>query len=82
MSAQPLEVRMAHLEGAYIQLDKRLGDMVSMIDSRFAQVDSRFAQVDGRLEALDRRLDAVQWRIVALIIGTWITTIATVLLRR
>ena len=55
MSGQPLEVRMAHLEGGYEQLDKRLGDLASSIDARFAQVDSRFAQVDSRFAQVDSR---------------------------
>jgi hypothetical protein len=74
MSAQPLEIRMAHLEGAYEQLDKRLGDLAAAIDSRFAQVDVRF---DG----VDRKIDSLQWRMTSLIVGTWITTILAVILR-
>ncbi len=82
---------MAHLEGAYVQLDKRLGDMASNIDARFAQVDRRFEQVDRRFESLDQRFDAferkfdakfdgLQWRMTALIVGTWTTTILAVFL--
>ncbi len=74
MSAQPFEIRMAHLEGAYEQLDKRLGDLTATIDSRFAQVDVRF---DG----VDRKIDSLQWRMTSLIVGTWITTILAVILR-
>jgi len=55
---------MAHLEGGYEQLDKRLGDLASSIDARFArstrdsrQMDSRFGQVELRLDGLGRRLD-------------------------
>jgi len=84
MSAQALDIRIAHLEGVYEQLDKRLGDMAATMDSRFAQVDSRFAQVDSRLDALgqrfDRKFDGLQWRMTSLIVGTWVTTILTVLL--
>ena len=95
MSGRPLEVRMAHLEGGYQQLDKRLGDLASSIDSRFAQVDARFAQVDARfvqidarfgqidlrLDGLGRRLDGFQWRMTSLIVVTWITTMLTILLK-
>jgi hypothetical protein len=73
MSAQPLEVRIARLEGAYEQIDKRLGDLT-------ATVNGRFAQVDARLDGLDRKVDGLQWRMTSLIIGTWITTILAVLL--
>jgi hypothetical protein len=75
MSAQPLEVRMVHLEGAYEQIDKRLGDLT-------ATVNGRFAQVDARLDGLDRKVDGLQWRMTSLIVGTWITTILAVLLHR
>jgi len=70
MSGQPLEVRMAHLEGGYEQLDKPLGrprveHRLAVRASRlavrpdrraFAQVDSRFGQVELRLDGLGRRL--------------------------
>jgi hypothetical protein len=88
MSGQPLEVQMAHLEGGYEQLDKRLGDLASSIDSRFAQVDSRFAQMDSRfgqvelrLDGLGRRLDGFQWRMTSLIVVTWVTTMLAILLK-
>jgi hypothetical protein len=88
MSGQPLEVQMAHLEGGYEQLDKRLGDLASSMDSRFAQIDARFAQVDSRfgqvelrLDGLGRRLDGFQWRMTSLIVVTWITTMLAILLK-
>ncbi len=88
MSGQPLDVQMAHLEGDYEQLDKRLGDLATSIDSRFAQVDSRFAQIDARfgqvelrLDGLGRRLDGFQWRMTSLIVVTWITTMLAILLK-
>ncbi|HTX58614.1 MAG TPA: hypothetical protein VMH02_02975 [Verrucomicrobiae bacterium] len=82
MSAQALEMRMAHLEGVYEQLDKRLGDLAAAMDGRFAQVDGRFAQVESRLDLLGRKVDGLQWRITSLIVVTWITTILAVLLHR
>jgi hypothetical protein len=95
MSAQPLEIHMAHLEGAYEQLDKRLGDLsatidarfaqvdarFAQVDARFAQVDARFAQVDARFDGVDRKIDGLQWRMTSLIVGTWITTILAIILR-
>jgi hypothetical protein len=88
MSAQPLDIRMAHLEGVYEQLDKRLGDLTATVESRFAQVDSRFAQMDSRfgqvesrLDNLGQKVDGLQWRLTSLIVVTWVTTILAVLLR-
>ncbi|MBV8149530.1 MAG: hypothetical protein JO092_10595 [Candidatus Eremiobacteraeota bacterium] len=74
MSAQPLDIRMAHLEGVYEQLDKRLGDLS-------ATVDSRFGQVETRLDTLGQKVDGLQWRLTSLIVVTWITTILAVMLR-
>ncbi len=69
------------------QIEKRIGDLTTMIngrfeqvDSRFAQVDSRFAQVDARFNGVDRKIDGLQWRMTSLIVGTWITTILAVIL--
>jgi len=88
MGGQPLEVQVAHLEGGYEQLDKRLGDLASSIDSRFAQIDGRFAQmdmrfgqIDLRLDGVGRRLDGFQWRVTSLIVVTWITTMLAILLK-
>ena len=65
---------MAHLEGVYEQLDKRLGDLS-------ATVDSRFGQVETRLDTLGQKVDGLQWRLTSLIVVTWITTILAVMLR-
>jgi hypothetical protein len=81
MSAQPLEIRIAHLEGVYEQLDKRLGDLTATMDGRFAQMDSRFGQIETRLDSLGQKVDGLQWRFTSLIVVTWVTTILAVLLR-
>ena len=62
---------MAHLEGAYEQLDKRLGDLTSTMDARFAQVDLR-------LDGLGQKVDGLQWRMTALIVATWITVMLAI----
>ena len=55
VTAQPLEIRMARLEGAYEQIserlngiDLRLASIESRIDQRFATVDQRFASMDQK----------------------------------
>ena len=50
MSAQPLEVRMAHLEGAYEQINERLRG----IDGRLTALDQK---IDSRFDAFDRKMD-------------------------
>jgi hypothetical protein len=92
MTSGPLDVRMAHLEGAFEQLDKRIGDLIVSVDARFAQVDARFAQVDARfaqvdtrfahlearMDALAQKFDSLQWRMTSLILVTWVTTMLAI----
>jgi hypothetical protein len=59
MSAQPLDVRLSaleasveHLNGAYEQIDKRLGDLRSDMNAGFARVDQRFETMDRSLKTL------------------------------
>ncbi len=51
MSAQPLEIRMAHLEGAYEQISERLNG----IDGRLTALDQK---IDARFDAFERKMDA------------------------
>lgn len=69
MSAQPLDIRLSaleasveHLNGAYEQIDKRLGDLRSDMNIGFARVDQRFETIDRRVEAIDRRFEAIDRR--------------------
>ena len=63
-----MEQRIARLEGAYEQISDRLNG----IDGRLAgiehTIETRFAQVDQRF----------MWQ-TGIIVGTWITTILTIL---
>ncbi|HTU71401.1 MAG TPA: hypothetical protein VMF11_13910 [Candidatus Baltobacteraceae bacterium] len=65
---------MSHIEGAFDQVDKRLGSIDRRLDGfeqRFFQIDSRFAQIDQRFN----------W-VIGTIVGTWITTILAILFHR
>lgn len=79
MALSPLESRMAHLEGAYEQVNQRLGS-----------IDLRFEGVDRRLETLDRKIDALRVEVTAkidqrfmwticIVASGWFTTIAAIL---
>lgn len=64
MHAHPLEARIAHVEGAFDQVNERLGSIerrLDAIDTRFNHVDSRFNWLTG------------------IVVGTWATTILTIL---
>ncbi|MBV8343807.1 MAG: hypothetical protein JO190_02310 [Candidatus Eremiobacteraeota bacterium] len=79
MSAQPLETRMAHVEGAFLQVDRRLESLERTMTARFADVtshmESRFNQVDSRFSLVDQRFN---W-LTGIVIASWLSTIVTVL---
>ncbi|HVA32752.1 MAG TPA: hypothetical protein VNG31_01315 [Candidatus Baltobacteraceae bacterium] len=75
MSAQPMEVRMAHLEGAYEQVSARLAS----IDDRLTSMDDRF---DRRFAGMEQKFDRYFLWLAGLIVGTWTTAIFTILFHR
>ena len=100
MNPQPLEARLAHLEGAFVQVGERLnsidhrldtieqvmqsrfGQLEQVLVSRFALVDQRFGAVDQRFATIDQRFATIDQRfnwLIGIVVGTWITTILTIL---
>jgi tetrahydromethanopterin S-methyltransferase subunit G len=75
MSAQPLDARMARIEGAFEQIDKRFDSFERMVDSRFSRVESRLGRLEDRLES------RFTW-LVGIVVGTWMTTILTILFHK
>ncbi|HEY1868108.1 MAG TPA: hypothetical protein VGG70_07395 [Candidatus Cybelea sp.] len=75
MSAQPLDLRIASLEGSYHQVSDRLNSIDRRLDGFEQKMEARF-------NGLDSKIDRVQWRMTALIVGTWISVIATILFHR
>jgi len=67
MSAQTMDARVSRIEGVLEQIDKRLDS----IDRRLDGFDGRFSQIDQRFN----------W-VTGLVVGTWITTILTILFHR
>jgi hypothetical protein len=53
MSTSPLEIRMAHIEGAFEQINARLG----AIEQRLGRLEDRFARFDDKLDA---RIDSLR----------------------
>lgn len=67
------------LERIETKVDMRFGELDTKIDVRFGMLDGRLDTRFGELDAkFDRKFDALQWRMAALIVGTWITTILTI----
>ncbi len=68
MSTNAIEVRLARLEGAYEQIDRHL-----------VAIEGRLSTMDGRFGDLDRKIDSVFFRLVTLLLGTWITVMLAIL---
>ncbi|MFY9630056.1 MAG: hypothetical protein WAJ94_00415 [Candidatus Cybelea sp.] len=66
MHAHPLEARIAHVEGAFDQVNERLSSLDRRLDSFQHTVALRFDEVDRRFTWL-----------IGLIVGTWVTMTAT-----
>jgi tetrahydromethanopterin S-methyltransferase subunit G len=70
MHAHPLEARLAHVEGAFQQVNERLNSLERRFDSLEHLVALRFDQVDRKFTWL-----------TGIVVATWITTMLTVLFR-
>jgi len=73
-----MEERTARLEG----INEQIRDRLNSIDGRFPQIDARFAQIEARFAQIDARFAQMDNRFIWLtgtVIGTWITTILTIL---
>jgi hypothetical protein len=71
MPASPIEVRMAHLEGAYEQVSQRL----TSIDLRLDGLDRK---IDLFRDSLDAKIDKRFMWTVGVVVTTWLTTIGTI----
>lgn len=58
MTAQPWEPRVARLEGAYEQVDRRL-----------ESIDRRLETLDRKIDGLREELGGHNWRMTSLILG-------------
>ncbi len=88
MTAQPWDPRLARLEGAYEQVDRRLTAIDARLETLDRKIDALEAKVTGKIDALDtkldrklddftKRTDTTQWRTTWLILTTWITIVLT-----
>ncbi|HEV2261490.1 MAG TPA: hypothetical protein VGR69_04290 [Candidatus Rubrimentiphilum sp.] len=55
MSAQPLEIRMAHLEGAYEQVSQRLNGIDRRLENLEQKVDATRDMLLVRIDHLDQK---------------------------
>jgi hypothetical protein len=82
MSARPLEARLAHLEGAFLQVDRRIESFERSVESRFNQVDSRFNHMEARFTQMESRFESRFNWLIGIVVTSWISTIVTVLFHR
>ncbi len=72
---------MARLEGAYEQIDRRLGTIEMRLESMESRFDQRFNAVDQRFNAIDQRFNVVDQRFlwsIGTTVGTWITVMLAI----
>jgi len=75
VSAQPFEARLAHLEGAFVQMDRRIETLERAVIEGFKRVDARFDQLESRFES------RFNW-LIGIVVASWISTIVMVLFHR
>ena len=63
---QALEIRMAHLEGAYEQIDKRLGS-----------IDGRMSSLEQRVTAFEQKSDRQFFWILGLVVVSILMPVAS-----
>lgn len=80
-----MEERIARLEG----VNEQIRDRLSGIDLRLNGIDARLTGIEwtidrrfGRLEPRFAQIDARSLWLTGIVIGTWITTILTILFHR
>ena len=49
--------RLSRLEGAYEQVDQRLGDLTGSVESLRGEMNTRLDAMDRRLDAMDSKFD-------------------------
>ena len=60
-----MEERVSRLEGAYEQVDQRLGDIQATLN----RLDGRIERLEARMDRLDARIDA-QFRTMMVVMAT------------
>jgi tetrahydromethanopterin S-methyltransferase subunit G len=71
MATAALAVRIAHLEGAYEQIDKRLG-----------VIEGDIRGLRGEVQEVGRKLDTTFRWVIGIILVNWVTLMLAILLHR
>jgi len=92
MAADPMEVRLARLEGSYEQVDRRLGvidDRLARLEAKMdtlaaelnARIDRFAAALGSRIESLSGRIDRLEGRMYALLFGIIVAILVPIAIR-
>ncbi len=76
-----IEERIAHLEGSYEQIERRLGTLEQDVRSLRAEMNARFDRLDSRIDRLDSRMDRLIYWQLGLMAAIAASILATVLTR-
>lgn len=78
--AKTMEERIAHLEGAYQQIDRRLGNVEQDLRALRAEVVAGFERLSDRFGGIDTRLDGLTRWFGGLMLTSWVTLMAAIYL--
>ncbi|HEV2359777.1 MAG TPA: hypothetical protein VGZ23_19480 [bacterium] len=80
MAADAFDVRMAHLEGAYEQIDKRLGALEGQIHALRGEIRDLHTEIHGDIRSLrSSTQDQFRWMIGLLILAVFAPTVLRLL---
>ncbi|MFH1899150.1 MAG: hypothetical protein ABIJ82_01605 [Patescibacteria group bacterium] len=57
---EPINKRLANLDGKLVNMDKRLTNRLDGVDERLSSMDNRLDGVDKRLDSMDNRISNLQ----------------------
>jgi hypothetical protein len=63
-----MEMRMARLEGAFEQIDRRLGALEARMDSMARRIDTLLSMIEARFSRLEEKVDRQFYWVVGLVL--------------
>ncbi len=85
MSTNPVEIRLARLEGSYEQIDKRLGAIEGRLGNVEAKIDGLALRLDAKIDSnvseLRRELGTLSSRLHTALYGVIMAILVPILIR-
>ena len=76
-----VEARLARLEGAVAQMDKRIGDLRDDLNRRFEEFREETSKRLERMEAEIREVRGRFWWVIGILVTMWVSIIIAILFR-